>query len=154
MVKKKKNEQQLEDQYLQKLKEHKPIMLKIRDIKVDSRIRSDYGDINGLSVSIEKFGLLHPICIDKDYNLIAGERRLRAHEKLGREEIEVKYLEDLTEFWNSGRTNVRVVGNPPTSSTAIGGPEMLLAKDGANWNLYIWVDSVDKWRAVTLSAVA
>jgi len=69
----------------------------IRDVKVEKRIRSDYGDINGLSVSIEKFGLLHPICIDKDNNLIAGERRLRAHEKLGREEIEVKYLEDLTE---------------------------------------------------------
>ena len=97
MVKKKKTEQELEDQYLQKLKDLKPIMIKIRDIKVDSRIRSDYGDINGLSVSIEKFGLLHPICIDKDNNLIAGERRLRAHEKLGREEIEVKYLEDLTD---------------------------------------------------------
>ena len=94
MVKKKKNEQ---EDYLQKLAERKPVMLKIRDIKVEQRIRSDYGDINGLSVSIEKFGLLHPICIDKNNNLVAGERRLKAHEKLGREEIEVKYLEDLTD---------------------------------------------------------
>lgn len=83
--------------YLKALTNRKPVMIKIADIKIDKRIRSDYGDINGLSVSIEKFGLLHPICIDKENNLIAGERRLKAHEKLGREEIEVKYLEDLTE---------------------------------------------------------
>jgi ParB family chromosome partitioning protein len=95
--KKEKNSQKKPtENYLEKINRGKPVMIKIADIKIDNRIRTDYGDINGLSVSIEKFGLLHPICIDRGKNLIAGERRLRAHIKLGREDIEVKYLEDLS----------------------------------------------------------
>ena len=75
-----------------------PVLVRIDDIKVTKRIRTDFGDINGLSVSIEKYGLLHPIIVDENLNLIAGERRLRAHEKLGRTEIMVKYREDLDEI--------------------------------------------------------
>jgi len=69
--------------------------VKIEDIKVGRRCREDYGDIEGLAISIQRFGLLHPIVVDEDLNLLAGERRLRAHKFLGLKEIEVTYKKDL-----------------------------------------------------------
>lgn len=72
-------------------------MVKIKDIKLGERARSDYGDISGLATSIQKYGLLHPIVIDEKKKLIAGERRLKAHIKLGRKEIEVRYFKDLND---------------------------------------------------------
>lgn len=72
--------------------------VKIKDIKVGERFRQDYGDIEELALSIQKYGLLHPIVVDRDLNLVAGERRLRAHILLGREEIEVKFLDELDEL--------------------------------------------------------
>lgn len=72
--------------------------IEVDNIKVRDRVRKDFGDINGLSISIQKYGLLHPICITKDLELVAGERRLRAHKMLGLKTIEVKYLEDLNDL--------------------------------------------------------
>ena len=68
--------------------------IKIKDIKVDSRFRDDYGDIESLSVSIQRYGLLHPIVLGEGNILVAGERRLKAHEILGKEEIELEIEED------------------------------------------------------------
>jgi len=50
----------------------------ISKIKVDERIRKDYGNIQELVASIKQDGLLHPIVVSKDGKLIAGERRLKA----------------------------------------------------------------------------
>jgi len=72
--------------------------VKISEIKVGPRVRKDYGDLEKLSLSIQRYGLLHPICITRDKQLVAGERRLKACQMLGMEEIEVKYLEDLDEL--------------------------------------------------------
>ena len=55
----------------------------IASIKVGERIRKDMGDIDALAASIAELGLLHPIVIDKHHKLLAGERRLRAAQKLG-----------------------------------------------------------------------
>jgi ParB family chromosome partitioning protein len=55
----------------------------IASIKVGPRIRQDFGDIDALAASIAELGLLHPIVIDKHHKLLAGERRLRAAQKLG-----------------------------------------------------------------------
>jgi ParB family chromosome partitioning protein len=55
----------------------------ISDIKVGTRLRKEYGDINSLAKSIETLGLLQPIIITKDKWLVAGERRLRAVMSLG-----------------------------------------------------------------------
>ena len=73
-------------------------------VKVDSvkikgeRFRDDYGEIEELAVSIQRYGLLHPIIVDEEMNLIAGERRLKAHRLLGIEEIEVRQLKDISEL--------------------------------------------------------
>lgn len=72
--------------------------IKLDKIKVDKRFRSEFGDMDGLAVSIQKYGLFHPICITKDFRLIAGERRLKAHQMLGMKEIEVKFFADLNEL--------------------------------------------------------
>ena len=76
-------------------------MTKVRteDVKImDERFREDYGDIEGIAVSIQRYGLFHPIVVDENMNLIAGERRLKAHRLLGITEIEVRQLKDVDEL--------------------------------------------------------
>ena len=52
------------------------------------RLRKEFKAIEELAESIKLFGLLQPIILDADYNLIAGERRLRAHCLLHRDSID------------------------------------------------------------------
>lgn len=59
----------------------------VREIKVKDRAREDMGDIAALADSIKAIGLLQPITIDENFNLLAGERRLEAHKKLDRQVI-------------------------------------------------------------------
>jgi N6-adenosine-specific RNA methylase IME4 len=61
--------------------------IKIQEIKIGKRQRVDMGDVGELAESIEQLGLLHPIVVTSKKELIAGERRLLAFKKLGREEI-------------------------------------------------------------------
>jgi ParB family transcriptional regulator, chromosome partitioning protein len=67
-------------------------MMRIADIKVGERYRRDHGDIAGLAQSIAAIGLLHPITIDADGNLLAGARRLAACKHLGWSEIPVRIV--------------------------------------------------------------
>ncbi len=67
--------------------------LKISDISVPPRIRQEEGDTGSLNESIEKHGLLHPILVDEQYNLIAGYRRLQVCRKLGWTHIEAIVVE-------------------------------------------------------------
>jgi ParB/RepB/Spo0J family partition protein len=62
--------------------------VKIKDIIVKNRARKDFGDVEGLAQAIGEKGLLQPITIDSRKNLLAGERRLRAHILLGLTEID------------------------------------------------------------------
>lgn len=73
------------------------MILKIKDVKIGQRVRDEYGDMQALADSIREHGLLHPIVVDSDYNLIAGCRRLLACERIGLKEIEAKVLEDISE---------------------------------------------------------
>lgn len=73
-------------------------LIKVKDVKVGDRVRKDYGKIENLAVSIRQFGLLHPIVIDENNNLIAGERRLLAHQEIGKEEIEYVQLKDIDDM--------------------------------------------------------
>ena len=46
----------------------------------NERFRQDFGDVESLAVSIQRYGLFHPIIIQKStMELVAGERRLKAH---------------------------------------------------------------------------
>jgi N6-adenosine-specific RNA methylase IME4 len=61
----------------------------VADIKIGNRHRRDLGDIEALAASIAAVGLLHPIVVRPDGMLIAGERRLEAHKRLGKTHIPV-----------------------------------------------------------------
>jgi ParB-like chromosome segregation protein Spo0J len=54
------------------------IYIDVDKIKVGDRIRVENGNLEELSESIRQMGLICPICIDKENNLIAGFRRLSA----------------------------------------------------------------------------
>ena len=64
----------------------------IDKIQVGHRHRQDLGDVDALARSIAAFGLLHPITIDGDGRLAAGQRRLEACRRLGWTEIPVIVL--------------------------------------------------------------
>jgi ParB-like nuclease domain len=66
---------------------------KISEIKKSERHRKAMGDIDGLVASIETIGLLHPVVINKDNELIAGARRIVAFKLLRREEIPVTVVD-------------------------------------------------------------
>jgi ParB-like chromosome segregation protein Spo0J len=67
--------------------------MRISDIKIGPRFRKELGDIDALAKSIEKVGLLHPVVVSEDGELIAGLRRLRACERLGWSEIPVHVVD-------------------------------------------------------------
>ena len=71
--------------------------LKIAEIRVGTRIREDMGNIEELAQSLSNWGLIHPIVVDEELNLIAGHRRLEAAKLLGWEEIEVRFAGELSE---------------------------------------------------------
>lgn len=52
--------------------------------------------IEELAASIKQTGLIHPIIVTPDNVLVAGERRLRAHQLLAMTHIEVRYTTDLS----------------------------------------------------------
>ncbi len=67
----------------------------IANIVIGERFRVEYGDMDGLKRSIEKFGLLEPIVLDRENNLLAGGRRVRAYAELGRERIPALYIDEV-----------------------------------------------------------
>lgn len=54
--------------------------------------------LQDLALSIRDRGLIHPIILDREHNLVAGERRLRAHEILGFDQIEYRYADTLDPY--------------------------------------------------------
>jgi len=67
--------------------------MNISSITIGKRHRFDLGDLSSLAESIKAVGLLHPIVVDKQGVLIAGERRLKACELLGWSEIPVTTID-------------------------------------------------------------
>lgn len=52
--------------------------IKLEKITIQERYRTDLGDIDLLVESIKDKGILQPITVDSDFNLLAGGRRLEA----------------------------------------------------------------------------
>ena len=70
----------------------------IAQVVEGERFRKDYLDLDGLVVSIGKYGLLQPIVLDRENRLLAGGRRLRACQKLGWLEIPATYIDEVDEL--------------------------------------------------------
>ena len=59
----------------------------IESIIIKDRTRKDFGNINSLAESISSVGLLQPIVINENNELIDGERRIKAYVRLERKQI-------------------------------------------------------------------
>lgn len=62
-------------------------MIPIDSIIIRERTRKDFGDINSLAESISTVGLLQPVVINENNELIDGQRRIKAYKQLGKTEI-------------------------------------------------------------------
>lgn len=71
----------------------------VKDIIIGAdRYRREFPNLDLLAESIRVHGQIAPIVIDEKNNLIAGERRLKAHQMLKMETIDAVYKNDLTEL--------------------------------------------------------
>jgi ParB family transcriptional regulator, chromosome partitioning protein len=68
--------------------------LPVAAIHVGKRHRKELGDVAELAASIEDIGLLHPIVVTPDGQLMAGARRLAACKKLGWKRIPVNVVKE------------------------------------------------------------
>jgi ParB family chromosome partitioning protein len=68
------------------------MLIDINKIKVTDRIRKDFGNIEELANDIKENGLINPPVVTPEYELIAGERRLRALKFLNYQQIEVRAM--------------------------------------------------------------
>ena len=67
--------------------------IKVSDIAIGDRARTDLGDLQPLAESIAVVGLLHPPIVTSDLHLIAGERRIAACKLLGQKHVTVRVAE-------------------------------------------------------------
>jgi ParB family transcriptional regulator, chromosome partitioning protein len=81
----------------------------ISDIKFATRFRKDFGDLKPLIESIKRHGLLHPIVVTEDNQLICGKRRLAAYMQLGRTEIEVNLVSLLNSDLREAEADENIV---------------------------------------------
>lgn len=78
--------------------------VKLADIRISTRQRKELeeADIKSLAQSIERYGLLNPITLNRDSDggleLVAGFTRLQAHMALGKTEIEARFQDELSEI--------------------------------------------------------
>jgi ParB/RepB/Spo0J family partition protein len=73
----------------------------LKQISLEDNYRKDLGDIASLADSIEKHGLLQPVFLrvvgKGEYQVVAGERRVRAHQHLKRTHIEAKVASNMSD---------------------------------------------------------
>ena len=63
-------------------------IIPIKDIIIkQERYRKELGDIDTLADNISNLGLLQPIVINENNELVDGQRRMLAYQKLGKTEI-------------------------------------------------------------------
>ncbi|MFG3660281.1 ParB N-terminal domain-containing protein [Streptomyces sp. NPDC047706] len=67
----------------------------VNEIRLGERARMDLGDMTDLVDSIRHLGLLQPIVITADNQLIAGHRRLESVRRLGWDEVEATVAEHI-----------------------------------------------------------
>lgn len=70
----------------------------ISDVIVKERVRKDVGALKELEDSIKEFGLINPITLNNNKELIAGYRRLECCKSLGWKEIDARAVTGFTEL--------------------------------------------------------
>ena len=72
------------------------MLIEIEKIQVKKRVRKDLGDLKPLKDSLRLYGQLNPITLTKDYELVAGQRRLESAKQLGWTKINATII-DVTD---------------------------------------------------------
>ncbi len=67
-------------------------------IRIKKRVRMQLGDLQPLMDSLEARGLMNPVTVNSDYELIAGHRRLESARRLGWDMIEVRIVDARDEL--------------------------------------------------------
>jgi ParB family transcriptional regulator, chromosome partitioning protein len=74
------------------------MQLKIDEIIIRPRIRQNLGDLSRLMESMSEHGLLNPISVTADLELIAGHRRLESAKRLGWLNIDAIVVHEVDEI--------------------------------------------------------
>lgn len=69
-------------------------------VRVRRRVRRSLGNLEPLVESMKKYGQLHPIIINRKYELVAGHRRLEAARLLGWSHIQAVVIDSVSEQEN------------------------------------------------------
>ena len=69
------------------------MQIPIEEIVIKRRIRQDLGDLSKLMESLKAYGLMNPVLINSNRELIAGRRRLEAATRLGWKNIEAHIVD-------------------------------------------------------------
>lgn len=72
--------------------------VRIEDIVIGKRIRKDPGDLRPLMESMRLHGLMNPVVVNRQNELIAGFRRLESARLLGWNNIEVRVMDAETDL--------------------------------------------------------
>lgn len=94
--------------------------LSIEKITVGERHRRDLGDVAALARSIETVGLLHPVVVDDEGNLICGARRLAAFLRLGRQVIPAHVIDIDDALLGERDENLQRLDFAPDELVALG----------------------------------
>lgn len=73
------------------------IQADIKGVVVGKRVRKTLGDLTPLAESLRKHGLMNPIVITPQHELIAGHRRLEAARQLGWETIPARIVDQTND---------------------------------------------------------
>ncbi len=65
----------------------------IDEIKIKVRVRKDLGDLMPLMDSMKRHGLLNPLILNRDRELIAGHRRYESAKRLGWTAIQCRIVD-------------------------------------------------------------
>jgi ParB family chromosome partitioning protein len=70
---------------------------RIDAIQIGDRYRTNLGDLKALADSIDTLGLIHPVVVTPDDELVAGGRRIEAAKLLGWDTIPVTVIHSLSD---------------------------------------------------------
>lgn len=77
--------------------ERELVQIGLGDVLIRKRIRKNLGDLTLLMDSMRRHGLLNPIVITRDRELVAGHRRLEAARRLGWHRITASVIDTKQE---------------------------------------------------------
>ena len=73
------------------------MQVRIDEVVVRERIRTDLGELDSLMESLRRHGQFSPILITRDSELVAGHRRLESARRLGWDNIEAAVLDQVSD---------------------------------------------------------